>query len=278
MGYSAEISRTNPTAFVFLVDQSGSMEASFGGESGKTKSEFVADAINRLLQTLVLRCSKNEGIRDYFHVGVVGYGETVGPALGGSLAGRPLVPISEIAKNPLRIEQRTKKVDDGAGGLLTQTVKFPIWFEPLGGGTTPMREALEQAGQVVSDFVQQAPRAFAPIVLNLTDGEADADPEPVAASLRGLATEDGNVLLFNLHISSRNDPPIHFPASEGNLGDDYAKTLFRMSSVLPAMTQDVARKQGFQVSETSRGFVFNADPVSVVQFLDIGTRTDRNMR
>ena len=53
MTYSAEISRVNPTCFLFLIDQSGSMAESWGGESGKTKAQGVADAINRLLQTLV---------------------------------------------------------------------------------------------------------------------------------------------------------------------------------------------------------------------------------
>jgi len=33
-----------------------------------------------------------------------------------------------------------------------------------------------------------------------------------------------------------------------------------------------AGQQGFPVSEASRGFVYNADMTSVVQFLDIGTR------
>ena len=53
MPYTAEISRVNPTCFLFLIDQSGSMAERFGGEAGKTKAEGVADAINRLLQTLV---------------------------------------------------------------------------------------------------------------------------------------------------------------------------------------------------------------------------------
>ena len=53
MAYTAEISRVNPTCFLFLIDQSGSMAESWGGEAGKTKAQGVADAINRLLQTLV---------------------------------------------------------------------------------------------------------------------------------------------------------------------------------------------------------------------------------
>jgi glutathione peroxidase-family protein len=43
--------------------------------SGKTKAEFVADALNRTLVNLVTRCTKSEGVRDYFEVGVIGYGD-----------------------------------------------------------------------------------------------------------------------------------------------------------------------------------------------------------
>ena len=50
MPYAAEISRTNPTCFVFLVDQSSSMLEPFGGQAGKRKDEGVAEAINRLHQ------------------------------------------------------------------------------------------------------------------------------------------------------------------------------------------------------------------------------------
>src|SRR5580704_9054180 len=112
MPYSAEISRSNPSCFLFLIDQSGSMSDPIGG-AAKKKADVVADAINRLLQTLVLRCAKSEGIRDYFYVGVIGYGARVAPALGGQLSGRPLVPISDVGKFPLRVEERIKKVDDG---------------------------------------------------------------------------------------------------------------------------------------------------------------------
>jgi hypothetical protein len=279
MAYSAEISRANPTCFVFLVDRSGSMADSFGGESGQCKADSVADALNRLLQTLVLRCAKSEGVRDYFHIGVIGYGEQAGFALGGGLAGRGLVPVSEVGNNPLRVETRTRKVPDGAGGLVEQSIKFPVWFEPLANGRTPMCQALEQARSCVADFVSRTPRCFPPILLNITDGEAtDGDPEPYAEALRALTTADGPVLLFNLHISARSDRPIKFPSTEANLPDEHAQRLFRMSSELPSPMLDGARAQGLRVDAGARGFVFNADLVSVIEFLDIGTRVDRNLR
>lgn len=90
MAYSAEISRSNPSCFLFLIDQSGSTGDNFPGEVAKKKADGVADAINKLLQDLVIRCAKEEGVRDYFHVAVIGYGTNVGPGFGGSLAGKEL--------------------------------------------------------------------------------------------------------------------------------------------------------------------------------------------
>jgi hypothetical protein len=92
--YVAEISRTNPSCFIFLVDQSASMVDPIA-EAGGSKAEVVADALNRLLTELAIRCAKEEGVRDYFHAAVIGYGgRTAHSALGGVLQGQGLVPIS----------------------------------------------------------------------------------------------------------------------------------------------------------------------------------------
>jgi hypothetical protein len=79
-------------------------------------------------------------------------------------------------------------------------------------------------------------------------------------------------LLFNIHISPSRASPIAFPSSEEELKDKFARLLFRMSSVLPPALQEGARAEGFTVTPETRGFVFNADMVSVIRFLDIGTR------
>src|SRR4030042_4548749 len=185
--YTTEISRGNPTCFLFLIDQSGSMEDPFGGESSGSKAQAVADAINRLLQNLVLRCAKAEGIRDYFHVGVIGYGAKVGPAFGGDLAGESLVPISAKGDRPLMIEERMQKVPDGAGGVVEQAVKFPVWFEPLAKGPTPMKQALKKAEGILSDWLNAHPDCFPPIAINISDGEpTDGDPSQGAEPLHQL--------------------------------------------------------------------------------------------
>lgn len=278
MPYTAEISRTNPSCFLFLVDQSGSMEDGWAGEPGKQKADGLATIINRLLQNLVLKCAKSEGVRDYYHVGVIGYGDAVGPAFGGALAGKELAPVSAIANLPARIEERKRKTDDGAGGIIEQSIKFPVWFDPVAKGGTPMCAALGQARKVLTAWLDQHPQGFPPIVINITDGEStDGDPSAAAAGLRDLRTDDGNVLLFNLHLSSQNAAPVQFPSDESALPDKWAKLLYNLSSPLPDFMQQIASQEGFKVGGSSRGFAFNADMVTVIQFLDIGTRPN-NLR
>ena len=277
--YTAELSRANPTCMIFLIDQSSSMGEPFGAQPEKPKAEGVADGINRLLQNLVLKCAKGDGIRDYFHVGVIGYGGRVTWALGGKLAGHKLVPISVIANNPLKVEQRTRKMDDGAGGLVEQKFKFPVWFEPLAAGRTPMCQALTEASLALEEFVKHFPDSFPPLVINISDGLAtDGNPETTALKLQGMTTTDGNVLVFNAHLSSTATRPIEFPSRESQLADPHARVLFRMSSVLPPKLKDAAAADGFSVDTGARGFVFNADLVSVIRFLDIGTRAAQSVR
>jgi hypothetical protein len=277
--YTAEISRANPTALLFLLDQSSSMLEPFGSQPEKSKATGVADALNRLLQNLVLKCAKADGIRDFFHVGIFSYGGRVASAFAGPLAGQGLVPVSKVANNPLRIEVRSRKVDDGAGGLADQQFKFPVWFEAQPTGRTPMCEALRKAKEYLEIYLTTHPNCYPPLVLNITDGQpTDGDPREPAKALRDLASTDGNVLLFNAHLSDKQNRPLEFPQEEAGLPDDFAKLLFRMSSVLPAKLVDAAKADGFAVGPQSRGFVFNADLVAVIRFLDIGTRVAQSVR
>ena len=271
MSYEAEVSRNTPSAFLFLVDMSGSMTDPYG--HGKRKADGVADAINKLLTNLSIKCTKSEGVRDYYDVGVISYGKIVEPALVGELSGQSLARISAVANNPARIEERTKKEEDGAGGIAEIKVKFPVWFDAKAAGSTPMCEALKLARTTLEPWVAQHQYSFPPMVINITDGEStDGDPSSDAASLRSLSTQDGHALLLNCHISGTAGESILFADSEEGLPDQFAKLLFSMSSVLPPAIRESAQREGFRVTENSRGFAFNADLVELIRFLDIGTR------
>ena len=273
MAYAAEISRANPSCFVFLIDHSGSMGDGWGGNPNTRKADSVATIVNKLLSNLVLKCAKDEGIRDYFDVGVLGYGARVGPALGGGLVSKSIVPISELADNPLRLEERRQKQDDGAGGIIEAPVKFPVWIEALAKGGTPMCQVLDRAADSVRTWTTSHPDSFPPIIFNITDGAStDGDPASHADRLRDLGTSDGKVLLFNIHVSDHRAAPISFPHAAEELPDQYARSLFAMSSELTEPMRARLASEGFSLSPGARGFVFNADAVSVINFLDIGTR------
>lgn len=272
MPYTAEISRSNPTCFVLLLDQSGSMADSFGGGEGR-KSDFVADVVNRTLHDLVIRCTKAEEIRNYYFISIIGYGGAVQSAFSGALASKTLVPIGEVADNPARLDTRAKRVPDGAGGLVEQQVRFPVWIDSAASGGTPMCAALAQAKTILEQWLAEHKNGFPPTVLHLTDGEStDGDPTALGENLLSLGTSDGPALLFNCHVSSQRAAKIEYPSGGGGLPDQFAKTLFGISSTLPESFRKAAQQTGVQVSEGAKGFVFNGDPTSVVQFFEIGTR------
>ncbi|MFD1357648.1 VWA domain-containing protein [Fictibacillus halophilus] len=270
--YNAEISRINPGAFFILIDQSGSMAD--WTENGNTLSNEVADIINRFLQELVIKCSKSEGVRNYFEVAVLAYGHKgCYNGLDGPLGQDFVHPISSIADFPLKIEERKKKIPDGAGGVIEQNINFPIWFEPVANGGTPMCEAFHKVAELLVQWCDDHQESFPPIVINITDGEpTDGDPEPIVEQIKEISTADGNVLVFNVHLSTNSEKEIKFIDDSYPLFGPREKKLFRMSSVLtPAMRSQLINENS-NVTDTSRGYIYNGSAFSLIELFEIGTR------
>ena len=283
MPYTADISRANPACFLFLLDQSGSMEQALSGQPGFRKMDQAAIALNGILNALSLRCSQGMDVRDYFHIGVIGYNTdntgapTVRSALQGTSSESPFLLVSQVVELA-EVEDRQVKEPDGAGGLVEVTRKVPIWFRPHAEYGTPMCEALGIAAASLRTWTGEHPDSFPPIVINISDGMAtDGEPQAQADEIMGLSTSDGNTLLFNIHLSETAAVPIQYPDNEDGLPDEHSRTLFRMSSPLPESSRAMAVTLDLSVNENSRGFVFNANMESLVQFLDIGTRGPSNV-
>jgi hypothetical protein len=62
------------------------------------------------------------------------------------------------------------------------------------------------------------------------------------------------------------------PGPDDELPDDWARLLFEMSSVLPPAMRGVAAGKGYDIPDEARGVVYQADPATLIAFLDIGTR------
>ena len=81
--YTAQITRSTPTAFIFLIDQSVSMQKTtrlYGEEMS------MAEAVAH--NELVLRCVKGDEMRHYYDTAVIGYGKEAYSGWKGKLDGR----------------------------------------------------------------------------------------------------------------------------------------------------------------------------------------------
>lgn len=287
MTYEREISRERKGCFLFLLDQSYSMEEQLGNSQNR-KCDELAKAINAWLQNMTIRASGDAGIKDWMDLGVLGYrtdeegNAIVGSALSGALAEKPLVSIADIGMNPARIDKVTALVpDDETGEMMEMPTEMPIWVDPKAEGGTPMCQALHDACIILDDWISLHQSSFPPIVINITDGESsDGDPIPYAEALKERCTEDGNVLFFNCHLSQTAADSFMFKANGELLPDELARILFTMSSVLPETIYQRAVAEGFALEPNARGMAFNADMVTLLKFLDMGTRAaaPKNLR
>ena len=285
MPYTADISRANPGCFLFLIDTSGSMGMQLAGQAGLLKMNGAADAVNRILDAISQRCSQGMDVRDYFHIGLITYTtdfENV-PDLTSVLPGtdldNPFLPISEVVE-VAQVVERTVKESDGAGGIVEVSRRFPVWLQPDAVAGTPMCEALSAAAAALKSWTREHSDSYPPMLINISDGEAsDGDPEPIAKEIMATGTNDGNVLIYNAHLSEMSAEPVQYPTSESETPDyGTAGLMFRMSSEFPEPVVQQAITMGLPVREGSRGYVYNADMVALVQFLDIGTRAATDLR
>jgi len=276
--YTAEVSRARPTAYLFLVDQSKSMANN--GVYGQPKASWVADALNRTIEELVHRCSKSDGIRRYFDVGVLGYGRDECQDMLQYMGGSLLKPIGDFEDLCVRVEDRVMRMLNGVGGIIETTVRFPVWVEPSAVGNTPMCLALNTAAKAIAEWADAHPDSFPPTVIHITDGAAsDGDPIEPATLIKQLSTDDGNCLLYNVMVSASSSTPITFPSSEMQLPThENARQLYRMSSVLPDPMIAIANDLGHSVATGARGYIWNADVTALASLLDLGTRPANRMR
>jgi hypothetical protein len=279
--YRQTFSRQNPGCIVFLVDRSMSMGASWAN-SGLTLADGAARAINRILLELCVKSTKEQGapMRPYFYVGIYGYGrcprtggQGVESALPAPLAQRGIVPLPELADNPLPVREE-QSVD-----RMPARARVPVWYEAAHGFATPMCAAIAMAGSHIYEWAEAFQDSFPPIVINMTDGLVTDSPYQGvdlvgwAARLTTVGTRDGKTLMLNAFLSAETDTVTSFPSSAANLPEP-GPELFEMSSPLPEPMIRNARAAHLEVGPGARGFVFNADLATLVKFLEVGTRFD----
>lgn len=282
--YTAQITRNTPTAFIFLIDQSVSMKKTtrlYGEEM--PMSEAVARIINHQLNQLVLRCIKGTETRDYYDIAVIGYGENAYSGWKGVLEGKDFVTPSELKAHPYkkiitRKETRTRK------GMKVVEVEEVQWIEADATKSwTRVHHAFDKAKKLLEQWMEKYhdKDCYPPTIINITDGEFNgASKEYVlqqANELKSMFTNDGNVILFNIHISANKETCVLCPSDKAEvLSNKLATTLYELSSLLPTRysSQVAELRQDTAPHERYTAMSINADMSALIQLMDIGTPTN----
>ena len=282
--YTAQITRNTPTAFIFMVDHSASMVKKttlFGEEM--TMAEAAARIVNRQINDLVLRCIKMGEIRHYYDIAVIGYGHEAYSGWNGTLAGRDFVSPEELDRNPFKtiVAREEKRV---RGKTIVKEVEKVQWMEARhDGNCTHVHKAFDRAQRLMREWMSEHKEkdCYPPTIINITDGEFNgATKEYVlqqANELKSMFTNDGNVILFNIHFTSQKSAdevacPIEITELGGN---PYAEDLFNMSSLLPERyNEDIGKFLHDERPGRHRAMGVNADATTLIKLMDIGTPTN----
>lgn len=282
--YTAQITRNTPTAFIFLIDQSVSMQkyTTLYGEE-MPMAEAVARIVNHQLNELVLRCVKGSETRDYYDIAIIGYGEKAYSGWKGELEGRDFVKPSELKEHPYK-KITTKKETRTRKGVKVVEVEEVQWIEAEATeGWTRVHHAFEKAKGLLDEWMEKHhdKDCYPPTIINITDGEFNgATKEYVlqqANELKSMFTNDGNVILFNIHISANKAVCVTCPASKDEVSfSSLATAMYEMSSLLPMRYSDrIADLRGDGTPNNRyRAMSINADMSTLIQLMDIGTPTN----
>ena len=271
--YIQQLSSAAPGLIILLIDQSGSMADPYTPD--RSKADFAALAVNRVVHELINSCVSGDTIRPRVEIGGIGY-NGYGASVLEYGSGEPFLDnVSRLAEHMETVAFK-RRLPDGAGGFVEQDIHLRSFVKPTAVGGTPMAEAFDLAREKIEIFVSQCPDSFPPVVINITDGEPnDFDLAHAAAQrLTATGTSDGNTLLLNAHIDQADSGQFTLPNdNQAFARNKFAGFLYDIASALPEKLANSARGLGFSnvIPGVTKGFVFNADADTLVRFLNFGS-------
>lgn len=279
--YSARITRLNPTAFIILIDQSGSMSEKVCFNSQMmTKAEAVALVTNMMISELTYRCQREVGIANYFDIAAFGYSDNNVESLLDSK--NPFLKPSELLSLNRKKITITKERRLPSGDTVIASSDQVCWIEPKAHGSTPMCTALLKAYHLAAQWCANVSnkKSYPLTIFNITDGEASDgnydDLIAVSDNIKSLHTDDGNVLLINIHICSGDslrETNIIFPCSTEEVPDTkYAHLLYNMSSVMPEeYNEHISEVRSKLSNPPYKGMSFNTSVTDLISMMNIGS-------
>lgn len=276
--YKAPITRLNPTAFVIMIDRSGSMieKIAFAGEQ-MPKSRAVALVANAFVDELLHRSRRESGVCDYYDIAALGYsGDGVESLLS---SGGEFVRPSRLAASAPRREKLIRERILPSGRSVLAVTEQNMWLEPKAVGVTPMKAAMADSLALVERWCRRRAnaRSYPPTVINVTDGEAsdgsEEDIRSLASRIRSTGTADGQTLFINIHLAKGiGEAPVLFPSSPAELpGHRYARLLYDISSEMPPSYCDLIAGIKPGAVPPFRGMSYNSPVSDLVAMMNIGS-------
>lgn len=260
---------------VLLVDSSESMNEQTGYDSGVTKAELAAAAVNMFIDELLMHCTGMFETTNCFDLSVCQYG---GQSAEMSTRRRNgWESIVEFGGRDVPTVPTWYPLF-GTSGTRRTMIDCRQWIRPTAEGKTPMCKALSAAGRVVARWCRSVDNAdsLPPIVINITDGElTDGDLEHLgkaADSIKRCTTNSGNALLFNIHLGSTDcgESPVVFPCSRTLMPSGlFAQQLFEISSILPPYYAQYLPEYNGSVDFKPRAVGFNCTPDEVMSLIKV---------
>lgn len=263
-------SSATPGLLIILLDQSGSMLHDY---EGSTRTKFASTAVNKVIDNIIQKNFDGDAPKNRCFISVIGYNHNVKELCSGWL--------KDLDAQPLRYETLKKKQPDGAGGIIEIEVTQPVWVEAIeDDGATNMLGAFKLAQDLVKQWITDNPDRPAPVIINISDGVPyynGKDPRlcmqettTLVKEIMNLSNKDGNVLVFNAQIDTSNGT-VRYPSNRNSVSQEEAKFLFDITSEIPESYKGAAQKNQLPIEDSSRGCVFGADGVDLIQLIDFGS-------
>lgn len=270
MNNDMQWSSATPGLLIILLDQSGSMLHDY---EGSTRTKFASTAVNKVIDNIIQKNFDGDAPKNRCFISVIGYNHNVKELCSGWL--------KDLDAQPLRYETLKKKQPDGAGGIIEIEVTQPVWVEAIeDDGATNMLGAFKLAQDLVKQWITDNPDRPAPVIINISDGVPyynGKDPRlcmqettTLVKEIMNLSNKDGNVLVFNAQIDTSNGT-IRYPSNRNSVSQEEAKFLFDITSEIPESYKGAAQKNQLPIEDSSRGCVFGADGVDLIQLIDFGS-------
>ena len=231
--YQNQANSDHPATLIYLVDISGSMNATMQG--GKARIEVAKNAIQVAYAQMIQRSMRQGKIHPRYRVGMIAYSDKIYDVYGelGSI-----VSIDRLK-------------DEGIPMITPQK-------------STNMARAFSYAEKLIRDDIEKWPAKWLedcppPMVINITDCEFDEEqaqnPLEYAQRLKEITVPDGNVLVENIFITDQISVPVSPQDWLGyqltdKTGTSYGDRLLEMSSLIPSTYAQILREQaGLKIRE-----------------------------